>query len=295
MATFGAEIPGNIIRDGRPRPPDNSVAPSSYTSYGSYSGVDIKVIVHYPVYEVSKALREAQKQKSQIERQLTILEADHTTGEAPDLFQELQEAVNAAVEDLDRLNNEIKALIKTPTSKVLAELQTISWSTHRDKAPVRTLGAVYPRSYVRSGRTVAGSMVFTTFYEHVLHELLDLNLGVTNTGTSDRDLFRYTTNLIDQVPPIDISIIGSNEYGAVSHMGLYGVEFVQDGGTFSIEDIFSESVVQYVARDIDPMRIAGLRKVDGQGVTEQWTDSAKGLAHKKALENAHLTRRSPFI
>jgi hypothetical protein len=78
-------------------------------------------------------------------------------------------------------------------------------------------------------------------------------------------------------------------------MGLYGVEFVQDGGTFSIEDIFTESVVQYVARDIDPMRIAGLRKVNGKGLTEEWTMTAKGLAYQKAKENSQITRRNPFI
>jgi hypothetical protein len=296
MTLIGTNIPGatsalkNMIKG--PNPPSPPNAPSSYLGYGSYSGADIKVVVHYPTSARDEALREAEYTKTQIEQDLASLNSNTST---PERQQEYNDAISGATGELERLDNEISQLKALPTSKVLAELQTISWSTHRDKYPVRTFGAVYPRSFTRGHRTVAGTMVFTTFYEHVLHELLDLNLGVVNTGTSDRDIFQYTTNLPDQIPPVDISIIAANEYGAVSHMGLYGVEFVQDGGTFSIEDIFTESVVQYVARDIDPMRIAGLRKVNGKGLTEEWTMTAKGLAYQKAKENSQITRRNPFI
>jgi hypothetical protein len=45
----------------------------------------------------------------------------------------------------------------------------------------------------------------------------------------------------------------ANEYGAVSRMALYGVEFLNTGYTFSIEDLLLEEIVQFVARDIDPL------------------------------------------
>jgi len=296
MATFGTDIPGSLrpLKDliKGPNPPNPGSNPSSYLGYGSYSGADIKVVVHYP--HTTKALEEAQYYKGQIVEELNSYQTSNP-GDTPELRQEYDDAVGGAIAELERVDEEINKLRGTPTSKVLAELQSISWSTHRDKFPVRTFGSVYPRSFTRGHRTIAGTMVFTMFYEHVFHEILDLNLGVINTGTSDRDMFQYTTNLPDQIPPIDISIIGSNEYGAVSHMGLYGVEFVQDGGTFSIEDIFTESIVQYVARDLDPMRIAGLRKVNGQGVTNEWTMTAKGLSYQKNIENATRIRRNPFI
>lgn len=150
-------------------------------------------------------------------------------------------------------------------------------------------------NHIKVHNTIAGSMVFTLFHEHVLHEVLNLNLGIYNTGTSDHDPYLNTTNLPDQLPPLDISLVFANEYGAISHMGLWGLEFVQEGATFSIQDIFSESIVQYVARDMDPMRVASLRKLDGQGVTDAWTDSASGLTRRKKEENAHLKKRNPFL
>lgn len=143
--------------------------------------------------------------------------------------------------------------------------------------------------------TIGGSMIFTVFHQHVLHELLALNLGMFSTGTSDHDNFRYSTNLADQVPPIDISLVFANEYGAISHMGIWGLEFVQEGGTFSIEDIFSESQVQYVARDLDPMRLVNSRKIDSQGVTTQWTKTASNLLYEQQGLTEHLRRRDPFI
>lgn len=298
MTLFGENIPGleRVFSDLHKGPniPNPRNALSSYMGYGSYSGADIKVIVHYPNVQRNNALEEAEYYRSELQAEL-VSYSETNPGNTPELIQEYNDAVAGANERLEELDQEIAKLRGMPTSKVLAEIQSISWSTHRDKYPVRTFGAVYPRSFTRGQRTIAGTMIFTVFYEHVLHELLDLNLGVINTGTSDRDLFSYTTNLPDQIPPIDISIVAANEYGAVSHMGLFGVEFVQDGGTFSIEDIYSESVVQYVARDIDPMRLAGLRKLNGQGVTEQWTNTARGLSVQKSIENAHRIKRNPFI
>jgi hypothetical protein len=59
-----------------------------------------------------------------------------------------------------------------------------------------------------------------------------------------------------------MTLIFSNEYGSTSYMNLWGVEFVSDGATFSIEDLFSENVTQYVARDIDIIRDSLQRETD---------------------------------
>lgn len=270
---------------------------SDYLGYGSYSGADIKVVVHYPSTIAVQKL--AEKRKTDLNSELNEALSQYNTilrnNSGPEALQEARDRVNIINQQLENVDASIKEAENLPTSKVLAELQTISWSTHRDVVSVRTLGSVYPRAETLGPRTIAGSMIFTMFHEHVLHEILDLNLGVYNTGTSDHDPYLNTTNLPDQLPPLDMSIVCANEYGAVSYMGLYGVKFVQEGGTFSIQDIFSESVVQYKARDIDPLRIAGIRKLDGQGVTDTWKDSASGLLYKKQQEDDHLRRRNPFI
>jgi hypothetical protein len=132
-------------------------------------------------------------------------------------------------------------------TKVLAELQTISISSYREKAPVRALGTTQVKGYTRGPRTVAGSMIFTVFDRNVLFGLLDADPSDFHADD------QFSAAILDQLPPMDITITFANEYGSLSRMTLYGVEFVSEGHTMSIEDLLLEDVVQYVARDVDPM------------------------------------------
>lgn len=271
-------------------PTDAGITVSDYLGYGSYSGTDIKAVVHLPADP--NLVADINARKAQLEAQLNEYEAATPTSKLD------YTNTNAAIDTLSSEINNLAAeatKFSIPKTIVLGELQTLSWSVFRDLIPVRTFGAVYPRSLVKNSRTIGGSMIFTVFYEHALHEILELNLGQYNTGTSDRDNFKYTTNLPDQLPPLDISIICVNEYGSASHMGLWGVNFCQEGGTFSVEDIFSENVMQYQARDIDPLRIAGRRKINGQGVTDYWQTTASTLFSQSDSSISHLIRRNPFI
>jgi hypothetical protein len=88
-------------------------------------------------------------------------------------------------------------------------------------------------------------MIFTVFDKNVLFELLE-------TSQYDAD-DQFRAAIKDQLPPIDLTIAFANEYGALSRMSLYGLEFVSEGQTMSIEDIILEDVCQFVARDVDPM------------------------------------------
>ena len=54
-------------------------------------------------------------------------------------------------------------LVCTFGSVVIGELQAISYSISREKAPVYTLGSAEPRSFSRGKRGIAGSLVFTSF------------------------------------------------------------------------------------------------------------------------------------
>ena len=62
-----------------------------------------------------------------------------------------------------------------------------------------------------------------------------------------------STFLPDQILPIDLTFLMVNEYGNISRMALYGVEFLNNGQTMSIEDLLLEEVVQFVALDMDPL------------------------------------------
>jgi len=290
----GDLIPSGGLIASDPNPSRASV--SEYSKYyGTYSGADVKVVVHYPR---DPAMEKAiQVVKANIEAEIVAEEAWFWTNEGSLGAKEFADAIerrNILATELQGLNEQLSGIQNMPTSKVLGEITSLSWSLHRDKAPFRPLGSVYPKAYTRGPRTIAGTMVFTVFHEHVFHELSRLGLGYYSTGTSDFDKYEYTTVLADQLPPLDISLIFANEYGAISHMGFWGVEFFQEGGTFSIEDIYSENILHYVARDLDPMRIAETRVIDGQGVSSEWNQTASDMLREKQLI-AHLTRRNPFI
>ena len=53
-------------------------------------------------------------------------------------------------------------------SKAMAELQAISYSVTREKAPLYTMGSADPRSFSRGKRGIAGTLVFLMFDHHAL-------------------------------------------------------------------------------------------------------------------------------
>lgn len=53
-------------------------------------------------------------------------------------------------------------------SKVIGELQGISYSITREKAPIYTMGSADPRSFSRGKRGIAGTLIFIVFDRHAL-------------------------------------------------------------------------------------------------------------------------------
>lgn len=129
---------------------------------------------------------------------------------------------------------------------VLGSVETFSYSVLREKAPVRTLGRTYPKGYTGGPRTIAGSIVFVVFDRHPLYQIIS---SLKNDPKSQSD--RYSSPVADQIPPIDLTLWFTNEYGHKSILRLYGVEFFQEGQVHSINDIYSENTMQYYARDMD--------------------------------------------
>lgn len=128
----------------------------------------------------------------------------------------------------------------------LAELQTISYSIHRENSPVRTLGHVNPKGFVKGARTIAGSMIFTVFNEYAFYRIANFKRELAKTRGS------YAP-LADMLPPFDIVFSFFNEYGLASKMKIYGVTIVDEGGTMSIDDLITEQTYTYMARGIQPL------------------------------------------
>jgi len=163
---------------------------------------------------------------------------------------------------------------------VLGNLQTLSVQSHREKSPVRALGNSHVNGHVWGPRTFAGTMIFTTFQEHPLRALIQ---AMKDSGTYDTRADKRMHGLSpDQIPPVDLTIVFANEYGSISRMGIYGVEFFADAITFSSEDLFSENVVNYMARDVDIMTEVGnvkLSRYERSSVTRQTDISATDLLY----------------
>jgi len=159
----------------------------------------------------------------------------------------------------DREGNTIEA-----TTKVLANLHTISISAFRESYPVRALGQVGIKGLTKGPRTISGSMIFTTFDNQALTELMESEELFTKAGTVganiiDRDIFDDTRIdpshiLIDQLPPFDITLVMANEYGNVSRAALYGVQVQTQGEVLSVQDLISELSVTYSARAYEPRK-----------------------------------------
>ena len=251
----------------------------------SYTGVDVRVYAR--LYDGGRFLLNQTIKWQEEEHNLAQEINSSLDLRLNDQLKQERELVQKEITRLTFLSNE-----STISLIQLEELQTISISSFRDKVPVRALGAAYPKGYARGSRTLAGSMIFTTFDEHVLTKLL-----LAGTQNNDIDIHQGSvTTLADQLPPVDIQILFANEFGDQSIEVIYGLEFINDGHTISIEDLLLENTFQWVARDIDPMR-----RADEDRTTDFRSDTfniAKGITGRQLLKQpniqGYLARANPF-
>jgi hypothetical protein len=175
-------------------------------------------------------------------------------------------------------------------STVIGELQAISYSISREKAPLYTMGSADCRAYSRGKRGIAGTLIFLMFDRHAFlghfgvmnastddlykpfldHDETALSVedatlasvtgaAATDTAlTGDDSIQTLTTKtgaaFSDQVLPFDVTLAAANEYGALAVMRIYGCEILNEGYGVSIDDIVSEQQMSYVARTIAPWK-----------------------------------------
>ena len=160
---------------------------------------------------------------------------------------------------------------------VVGNLQTISYSTHREVEPVMSLGNPNPTGWTKGPRTIAGSMIFTMFDKNLVYKLQAKILAKLKEAIQKKDkliienLMRndfaaFTIQniynqkvLMDMMPPFDIYINAKNEYGKESRMIIYGITVTDEGQVMSVEDIIIENTISYKAMGLKP-----LYAVDGE-------------------------------
>ena len=169
-------------------------------------------------------------------------------------------------------------IIATIDGIMIGNLNGISFSTTREKAPVYTMGSVDAVSFGRGKRGHAGSLIFTNFDRHALYDLMDpdsTSVGndkkrywywkkAQDVPAGGRSKFLSTNfgdlsalgitlaapNYSDQIPPFTITLTSMTEYGSISVMNILGVELINEGSGVSIDDIVTETQMTFVARAI---------------------------------------------
>ena len=124
-------------------------------------------------------------------------------------------------------------------------IQTFSYSIHRDTDHARAIGRDTASGMVKGQAVVAGTAIFTVVKTHILDNVFKAIRSKENGINPIR---------IDQLPPLDIFLDFTNEVGDAARIGIFGVEFVNEGQVMSIHDLITENSVNYFATAILPMR-----------------------------------------
>lgn len=166
----------------------------------------------------------------------------------------------------------------------IGDIQTLTYSSHRDAAPVRTLGRSNPVAHVTGQRTIAGSLIFATFNKRALADLYTGSSKISLEGTLPDGMESISSARVlkptDTIPPFDIVLYFASETGNDSVMFIYRVQVFSEGQTFSVQDIYTEHTMQYVAAGVSMME-----KVD-----DIWQNSTTG--DRAVFANARLVRRA---
>jgi hypothetical protein len=76
--------------------------------------------------------------------------------------------------------------------------------------------------------------------------------------------FNVPLEYADQLPPFDITLTMVDSQGAGAYMVIGGVEILNEGGGFTVDDMTNQTVYTYVARFLKP-----LTPIDSKGRAKQ--------------------------
>lgn len=161
---------------------------------------------------------------------------------------------------------------------------SLSYSTLREKYPVRVLGESNPRSHTSGSRSISGHIAFTVFVEDILAQLrgkLANQISRTKESFSNytavskraqldsvekyKEYAKYSAQmnnmflkeskvrLLDQLPPFHILVMGMNESGIFSKMIIKHVTIVDENQYQGTQQPNIVNKVTFIAKDIVPM------------------------------------------
>jgi len=186
---------------------------------------------------------------------------------------------------------------------LMVNIQGLSYSITREKAPIYSMGRPDPWSFSRGKRGIAGSAVFTIYdrapllgfqeQSSYLSKETETHIGSQEAPQPISEYYNLSyagvsirpVAYADQIPPFDITLTAANEYGQLAIMRLYGVEFLNEGAGLSVDDIVNETQMTFICRYISgwkPVALTGSETAEdgtamGSGVDVAMTEASAGV------------------
>lgn len=133
-------------------------------------------------------------------------------------------------------------------TRQIINIQTLSYSIHTDTDHVRALGHKLAKDFSDGQMVLAGTIVFTMLGTEVLNNFIqEYRASISGAlGIPVNNLYIRA----DQLPPMEILIVQTNDYGKVIKKKIGGVKFVNEGQIYSVHDLITENTVNYFAKSI---------------------------------------------
>lgn len=149
-------------------------------------------------------------------------------------------------------SSDMRVLARSPLNGspvLLGTLSMLSYSVHRDKFPVVSLGMRGTRGFTRGHRTIAGSLAFQSIDTDAFFRLTK-----AMAETIGRNDSQYI--LADELPPFDVIVTAINEEGGSSVFGLFGLTILDFGTSFALEQLIPNETYSFIASKVSAPRPA---------------------------------------
>ena len=169
-------------------------------------------------------------------------------------------------------------------SELIGTAMSFTLSTSRMKRPVFTFGSVDPLAYGRGVRLHVGTMDAVNLKQSVVRDILQeysegfyyfnpnkneyakgdtaiegrlmysINSGPIKIGDTGYSIYKSTPVHLDELPPMDMMLIGGNEAGQLAVMKLHGAEFTNVDWGLTMDDVTAAERISFVCRSFEPWK-----------------------------------------
>lgn len=187
-------------------------------------------------------------------------------------------AINIAQYNKSFSGNDTVAFIILPgcVPVCIGSVTTVSYSVYRNKKPVINLGRTNINGVTRGSRIYAGTMIFTLINQHWVRELISQDTCKSWLGDVEEIK-------ADELPLFDIMVVSANEYGAYCSMFIYGIDLTDEAQTLSIEDLFTENVFQFVARDLSVFKSGDATDLTVKSSKQKYKNTNSKISNSRLL------------